>query len=156
MPIEPGLVDHKLSFEEVDSFIKTGKLDELGRLRAPLMDYRAQLEQLKEKYHTVGDLMLSTIFGFELRAHSESGKLEAVWPSPVIPMTVWKLNDFPYALEDGLEHHCLWSTEFVTEQHVLDAIEKERVGYDCVHWINPSHLKSIGNVHHAHIISRKQ
>merc|ERR1711957_806126 len=81
-------------------------------------------------------------------------------------------NDFPYYLQDGIEHWCLWKLkEKVTEEDIRIAKEELKelapgtgcstsdvsrddnggsVLLDTIHWINPPHLKSIPDIDHAH------
>ena len=77
-------------------------------------------------------------------------------------------NNFPYYLEDGIEHWCLWKLkEPVTEDDIKMAKDdlkfmtindaaitdnKCNVLVDTMHWINPIHLKSVPDIDHAHIL----
>ena len=101
------------------------------------------------------------------------------------------LNDFPYDVDEGIEHWCLWkiggkcNTEgilrgelswAVNELKSLHADEesgssciigKEGVSFyemdsvettpfpvaDTLYWVNPPHLQSMPNIHHAHLLA---
>jgi len=92
------------------------------------------------------------------------------------------LNDFPYYIQDGIEHWCLWKLkEKVTEEDIriakdylkhsgsavaadnsssgkgsaasdTDPHKNAGVLVDTLHWINPPHLKSVPDIDHAHIL----
>jgi len=92
------------------------------------------------------------------------------------PLKVLLPNDFPYYIEDGIEHWCLWklkgrvtnddiqmakddlkqmmveansSAQFTTNMSSLENVD---AFVDMLHWINPPHLKSIPDIDHAHIL----
>jgi hypothetical protein len=43
-----------------------------------------------------------------------------VAPAELPQLHSWVLNDFPYAFEEGMEHHLLWSTYEMTEEEVCN------------------------------------
>lgn len=66
-------------------------------------------------------------------------------------------NDFPYYMEDGIVHWCLWKLggNDVNDKDIQWA--KDELGsrgdvLEMMHWINPVHLKSLPDIDHAHII----
>lgn len=76
---------------------------------------------------------------------------------------VLAMNDFPYYLEDGVEHWCLWKLgdtdtnnhDDVNDEDIEWAKETLKQRGDVVemmHWINPVHLKSLPGIDHAHIV----
>jgi len=127
----------------------------LGRMADKIVQYRAFRKQMGDEYESVDDYVASKVFDFKCEINPTSAKLKAIYPSLTEPLVVWRENDFPYSLEGDVEHHVLWTTGELTEQMILNAIAIERQGYECVHFINPPHLKSVKNVAHAHIFSRK-
>ncbi len=67
------------------------------------------------------------------------------------------MNDFPYYMEDGIEHWCLWKLggEDVTENDISWAKEELASRGDIIemmHWINPVYLKSLPDIDHVHIV----
>ena len=63
---------------------------------------------MKDAYETIGDYVAARVFGVETEINATSNKLKAVWPSTseeAEPQLVWRENDFPYSMVDGLEHH---------------------------------------------------
>lgn len=95
-------------------------------------------------------------------------------------MRVIARNDFPYYFENEIEHWCLWKLcktdsgcvdveegDDITEEDIkwaryqLDlneglilsgAVENKGLIEDMLYWVNPSHLKSIAGINHAHIL----
>lgn len=77
------------------------------------------------------------------------------------PQRALVMNDFPYYIEDGIEHWCLWKLgdDDVNEIDIKWAKEELNRRSDVVemmHWINPVHLKSLPGIDHAHILCLKQ
>eukprot|EP00959_Pyramimonas_sp_CCMP1952_P139892 2927610-Pyramimonas_sp.AAC.1 len=108
------------------------------------------------EYETIGDYVAVQVFGLGTESgFMSSHKKKAVWPNNFNegkPMLVFRENDFPYSLEDGVEHHvdqapaygCMW------EQCVA-----HHNSFESIFFINPPEYKSVHNVHHAHVLSRK-
>jgi len=65
-------------------------------------------------------------------------------------------NDFPYYLEDGVEHWCLWKLgDDVTNEDIdcgMDELKGRGIYAEILHWINPVHLKSLPDIDHAHFV----
>jgi hypothetical protein len=69
------------------------------------------------------------------------------------------MNDFPYYMEDGIEHWCLWKLGGGDVDEVDIKWAKKELNLrsqgdilEMLHWINPVHLKSLPEIDHAHII----
>ena len=70
-------------------------------------------------------------------------------------------NDFPYYMDDNIEHWILWKLggEAINDVDIENA-KQDLCTYhnlrenDFIHWVNPVHLKSIPNIEHAHILGR--
>lgn len=66
-------------------------------------------------------------------------------------------NDFPYYMEDGIEHWCLWKLggNDVNDADInwaKEELNKNGNITEMMHWINPVHLKSLPDIDHAHIV----
>ena len=71
----------------------------------------------------------------------------------------WVPNEFPYAFEQGIEHHVLWSAEGALSEDVIKGeIEKHRPAeiFESVFFVNAEQMRSVRDVHHAHVISRRR
>ena len=94
--------------------------------------------------------------------------------SPVpSPKTIVLRNDFPYYMAKNIYHYVLWklhgicsdddiaqAKEDVKQELELgsdgedagDGENGQAVVVDCLHWINPPHLKSLPDIDHVHIL----
>ena len=67
-------------------------------------------------------------------------------------------NDFPYYMEDGIEHWILWKLGDSCDDRDIDEAKKElrkkNKFMEFLHWVNPPHLKSLPAVDHIHILGR--
>jgi hypothetical protein len=84
--------------------------------------------------------------------------------APAERRLIWRLNDFPYFYEPGIEHHLLWCTEPLPIEEV-DRLARERFGSggtgNCARrkrqhmvFVNPAPLQSVLAVWHAHVLVR--
>jgi len=66
----------------------------------------------------------------------------------------WLPNDFPYAFEEGIAHHIIWSTEQLSATELDAVIKAEVPGHETQWWVNPPALQSVRSLWHAHVLSR--
>lgn len=97
--------------------------------------------------------------------------------SPPPSKTIVVRNDFPYYTAENIHHYVLWKLHGIcTDDDIAQAKEdvelelelgggivqggiyndndekKQSVVIDCLHWINPPHLKSLPDIDHVHIL----
>eukprot|EP01024_Parvocaulis_polyphysoides_P073753 TRINITY_DN9509_c0_g4_i3.p3 TRINITY_DN9509_c0_g4~~TRINITY_DN9509_c0_g4_i3.p3 ORF type:complete len:149 (-),score=9.82 TRINITY_DN9509_c0_g4_i3:213-659(-) len=68
----------------------------------------------------------------------------------------FKAKDFPYYLEEGIEHNVLWCTEPLMEEEIQQVLKSYCKDRETTYFVNPPHLQSIKGVWHAHVISRRR
>eukprot|EP00747_Dinoflagellata_sp_TGD_P182347 gnl/TRDRNA2_/TRDRNA2_36563_c0_seq1.p1 gnl/TRDRNA2_/TRDRNA2_36563_c0~~gnl/TRDRNA2_/TRDRNA2_36563_c0_seq1.p1 ORF type:complete len:258 (+),score=23.07 gnl/TRDRNA2_/TRDRNA2_36563_c0_seq1:66-776(+) len=146
------LREHPLAWEEIYSWIERGQVG-VGRSAAQVQMYNAYKDELLKTYATVADFMLVEIFRFDTRTDENARKI-ALLPEKVPHGVVWKLNDFPYYLEDGIEHHCMWSMEPLTSDIIEEVLRIERPHHEVLWYVNPAQLRSIPELEHAQVLSR--
>jgi hypothetical protein len=102
-------------------------------------------------------------------------------PLPALPLpspkTIVLRNDFPYYTAENIHHYVLWklhgicsddditqAKEDVKQELELGNYENngdgddgendngQAVVVDCLHWVNPPHLKSLPDIDHVHIL----
>jgi len=64
-------------------------------------------------------------------------------------------NDFPYYLEKEIKHEILWTAETMKDERIHEIIKKERGYNEFLAYANIQANKSVPDVHHYHIMSRK-
>ncbi|KAK9800806.1 hypothetical protein WJX73_008400 [Symbiochloris irregularis] len=133
-------------------------LGQLGRDPADLVVYRRFKAQTLEEWSSMADYVQAHILGYETQTSAEDGKKSAVRPSstPEQPPIIWRPNDFPYNLEEGVEHHNIWCSKPLTTDQIEQTARQHRQGWEFVYFINPEGLASIPAVWHAHVLSRRQ
>ncbi len=149
----------KKSFEDIEEIVRTGHLEVLGRSQEDEEKYQAYKRHVLLEWKTVGDLILVTHFGLQWDVDNE-GKKFVPFPNPVVASQNIKClkNDFPYNFENDTLHFIVWRLDGEVETNdIMSALEdlKTRftiLKYTC--YINPPHLKSVLNVHHAHIVAK--
>lgn len=149
------------SWEELDRIIQvTGDLSLLSRSVETQYDYEICMLRLRQEWHSVYDHILCSKFNFSskldpdsgLRKASTEGVRTAQSQRVVVP------NDFPYFVQDPIQHWVLWKCgdDACNDEDVewAKAEVQERIGpvREFMHWINPPHLKSIPDIDHVHIL----
>jgi hypothetical protein len=118
--------------------------------------------QIKRKFVSVEDHVAALAFGLPTEMDpGEGGKLRAVWPIAGAAdggdvRLVWLDNDFPYALQAGIQHRVLWSTGALDEGTLRAAIAAryDAAKWECAWFVNPPALKSVKRIEHAHVLCR--
>jgi hypothetical protein len=68
-------------------------------------------------------------------------------------VVLFRKNDFPYNLDPGVEHCLLWSNQDLSPDEVEMYIQENTQGaLDTLWFINPTELKSIPELWHAHVM----
>ena len=112
---------------------------------------------------SIGDYVLRRVFGWEAVPSSEDGaKLRAVPPEGFTRAVRFVLNDYPYTVTPGIEHHIVWVARADGDVCALspDELQAEVARHrPAAEWetqtaVNPPRLQSVTNVWHAHVFSR--
>lgn len=146
-------VDSPTSYQQAVRYITEGSQGQLARSKKGIEQYRAFKEQVSIKYASVADFIKVTKLNF-CSITAEGGKLSAVEVQLDSPRVVWSPNEFPYYLEEGVQHNCIWSTTPLNSAQIEAEIRKHVPGHEYVWFVNPPALSSIPAVWHCHVISR--
>ena len=176
------IVDNPFSWEDLVDIVSHKKDPTLHSRSLGVQDkYLRFTDEVKRDWVSVNDHILYSKFQFEKRLEGpllegERENVEGVEIGRLPNGCQWKaypplceikrverrllLNEFPYFVEDGIEHWCLWKLcENVTDEDILYAkselvkMSDERgTVADTLCWINPPHLKSVPDIDHAHIL----
>jgi len=81
--------------------------------------------------------------------------------SPALPFaTRWTPNAFPYGVAPGISHHLLWLSQGHSIAPAMVQAEIERrfptQEFDTLAFVNPIHNRSVKEVYHTHVFSRKK
>lgn len=145
------------SFSEVEEIVRSGHLEKLGRSSEGQAKYSVYKDLVLQEWKTVGDLVLASRFQLHYDMTND-GKKYVPLPNPSKPISNLILleNEYPYNFEEGIIHFILWKLDDeVSEDDITQASEDIRSKHqveNMVHYINPPQLKSVLNVHHAHIV----
>lgn len=142
-------------------------LSKLSRSVMQQYEYQLFMKHIRATYQSATDHILCSKFKFEKRYDEETRKyyahpsLESIQESlsecyqiEVLP------NDFPYYVENNIQHWVLWKlgSKICTDEEIADAkrLITERispaVAVDFISWTNPPGLKSIPEIDHVHIL----
>jgi hypothetical protein len=178
-----GYRETRLQWHELEKFITVDKdYDRLARSVSQQRDYEFFKCQLQREWNSLLDHVLVTKFGVP-RCRNPSTGLWMSAPQMTKPdnstvTVVLARNDFPYYLENSIEHWILWKWGGTgcNTQDILDAKrqlkeeKKQRVAtqedfggspqlqqqpvVEILHWMNPPHLQSLPDISHVHFLCR--
>jgi Protein of unknown function (DUF3605) len=203
-PRQFGYRDTPFSWEELYQIIEREQnLAKLSRSVSQQKEYIIFRQEVQKSWNSIYDHILATKFGWEARLstndmdhnddeskHNDESKLvennnnsQGKWKAYAPPLwssntIILKLvpNDFPYYLEEGIEHWCLWklggvddvNNSLVTDEEVENAKQELQSRYikmtkndddndtdktlSFLSWRNPPHLKSLPDIDHVHIL----
>lgn len=165
----------KREWKSIYDFVLYCKFQYEKRLK-PLLNTVSQ-DSIDEKKPIDGDNSDKNVtLGIDDKIENDKVNLEDEFPTlPRIPSPprgyVWEsfeaqkilnhkvlaMNDFPYYIESGIEHWCVWKLgdEDVSQIDVdwaKEELSKRGNFKQMMYWINPVHLKSLPGIHHAHIV----
>ena len=157
--------------ELVDILLHQKILAKLSRSKEQQYTYELYKQNLLSQWDSMTDYVLYTKFphvftkvvGNRMGDSSEQRRWKVDPPIESICTTHMALvkNDFPYYMEDDIEHWILWKLggDTINDLDVQNAKQDLCVNHnlrenDIIHWVNPVHLKSIPNIEHAHFLGR--
>lgn len=164
------------SWENLESLIKAGRLDELKRWPSQLKAYLAWSAHVKEKHGSATSYLLSQRLFWEPVDDASGAMAFDVRNSvPFAEREDFKIlrNDWPYGHEEGIRHVCVWLKqrlpvdergalsdegrrmveEFVEREFRAKAKETERDSK--ILWFkNTTNLQSVRSLEHLHVLVR--
>jgi len=166
-----------LSWEFIKAAIAENRLDKLTRLPSQLRKYRAWSEDIREQYGSITNFLVQKRLYWQPLPSDEVDSAPKFAAQNTIPFAERSdyrilINDWPYGLEPGITHVCVWlkaplpsdergqmeplsrelATSFVNETFAQGlGVESE----DRVVWFrNPPALQSVRSVDHLHVLIR--
>ena len=158
------------TWDELKTLVHDNQLDKMSRSRSEQDRYEEYTAKIKSEWLSVVDHILCSKFDFdrvlvdaftdELNQSKPRQLLKAVPSLDEVSFVRTSLcrNDFPYYVEDNVQHWCLWKLyENVNVDDIATAkraLYEELDAEEFIHFVNPPHLKSIPQIDHAHIFIR--
>lgn len=156
--------------ELVDIVLNQKDIAKLSRSEEQQYSYELYKQKLLVEWNTMADYVLFTKFPnvfTKVKDSSNDSSQPRRWKvdPPVESITTTHMalvkNDFPYYMEDDIEHWVLWKlggdsiSDLDFENAKEDLCRNHNMhGKDIIHWVNPIDLKSIPNIEHAHFLGR--
>ncbi|KAJ3159981.1 hypothetical protein HDU86_001246 [Geranomyces michiganensis] len=106
------------------------------------------------------DELLVEIFGYVSEKNPETGKKHAVLPKDPSTLRdkVLRTNCYPYYFRPPGEitHAVLWSRAPMTDDEIESVLKEKLPGCEWIFWVNPPGRKTIPDIEHCHVLSRKR
>ncbi|CAO3631189.1 unnamed protein product [Cunninghamella blakesleeana] len=138
--------DEVFSWEEVRYFVLSNQVKKLHRHPSVQVVYQKWLKDTLEKYGTIENYLLATKLHFPSSSSSEE--------PPVIILP----NDFPYSVDQGIEHILLWSQQPLSPDYVEEIMKKNYnpKEWDWVYFVNPPEVQSVKKLPHVHVFLNRR
>jgi hypothetical protein len=170
--LEYGYRTTRCSWDEfVDIILHQKILAKISRSEEQQYIYELHKQKVLLQWDTMTDYVLYTKFPNVFTKVESTVVVDSSQPRrwkidpPVESISTTHLalvkNDFPYYMEDNIEHWILWKLggdsindlDFQNAKRDL-CMNHNMQENDIIHWVNPIHLKSIPNIEHAHFLGR--
>ncbi|OZJ04624.1 hypothetical protein BZG36_02062 [Bifiguratus adelaidae] len=142
------------TWEELRYLLGNDGLHRLRRAPTPLAKYNAWSAETKATYRTIENYLKTEVLKFPPSTAS---------PDPDMPPDtafsyLFRLNDFPYAIDPKITHYLIWSPRPLSEKEINYVLEKRlpnlKTDQEEMHFVNPKHLQSVKGIWHAHVFVR--
>jgi len=126
--------------------------DGLRRMKEFMSVKRAQ-------WNTSRDFILNRFFGSEYETDPLTSRF-AIVPNTHKYRVYFVPNDFPYHVEDGIEHWILWSLDEMSSEEAKRFLDAKLIGpegqfLEYVYFVNPPAIQSIPDVFHFQVFYKK-
>jgi hypothetical protein len=151
--------NEQLDWDTVNSIIDNNELHRLIRHPDEQQSYIQCINEIKNKYNSVGDCIFDTVFKYPT-VLNDNGKLSCI--NITDKQIIFTQNDYRYNFEPNILHYILWSTNELNENEIIYELEN-RIPYiinkpfvkrnrDYNFWINPLNIQSVKTIWHAQVI----
>lgn len=146
-----------LSWCEIVDIVKTGQLSRFSREKECQDAYEKFKSESLKQYESLADLVLCSVFGVDFVENESRKRVASQSADMLSPRRIWRLNDFPYRVPDGVLHYVVWCThdDLLDEDGLREFVYRQlpEKSADVVCWVNPPGLKSVLAVPHAHVLA---
>jgi len=147
-----------------------------SRSMAVQESYLLHSRQVQKEWRSMNDYILYSKFGFaKVQDDDADASASGLFiSSPSLQEAKQEkrvekrllLNEYPYYVQEGIEHWCLWKLGARVDEHEIEVavgelrsrMEGEKGGdgggelEDVLTWVNPPHLQSVPDIDHAHLL----
>lgn len=148
-----------ITWGELSTLIASQNLEQLSRREDTMRNYQYfKANIIYAEYESVTDYLLCSIFGYEASATAEGRKRAC--SNKLTDCVVWRINDFPYHFDWGMDHYVLWSTRELQDDDIhryvrLNLSRTNLQGefpFEYQFFQNPPELRSVPDIWHVHVI----
>lgn len=127
-----------------DVKLATNQIKSIHRSSQVQAKYNQWMKDTLNQYGSIENYLLSTKLHFQ--------PIEDKTKPPVIILP----NDFPYSVEDGIQHILLWSQIPLARDYIENILETNfgSQDYEWVYWVNPPEIQSVRKLPHVHVFMR--
>jgi hypothetical protein len=119
-----------------------------------VVKYAEHKKNVLKQYGSMRDFIAHRYFGLQPRLNNDR-KLQVNMESMPEKKVVMCANDYPYCLEEGVQHDVIWSSYALNAEEIRHHIANHLPDRDFVWFVNPVANQSVPGLWHAHVMSRK-
>ncbi len=166
--LDYGYRTTKATWPELVQIINVEKnIPKMSRSEQQQHDYEVFRYHMKRQYISSVDYILISKFVVEaVEAMGDDENEPKMWKASMslaqihTPMTVLVPNDFPYYVEDGINHYIYWKLKHPITDHEIENVQEQlRLQFgalDVLYWVNPPALQSLPEIDHVHFLFRTE
>ncbi|KAF9975655.1 hypothetical protein BGZ73_000611 [Actinomortierella ambigua] len=170
----------KFSWEELAQLIANNEQNSMARSEEVQTAYERAVKQRTHRYGSVDNFLRQQVLHWppptqdfpSLRSNNKplsppSSDDDDAWdsescpspPSPTEPQNpleiVLKKNEFPYSVQDGIEHWLIWSRYPLRDEHWIRRYLEERLpGREYLFFVNSADQRSIKSIFHIQVFTK--
>jgi hypothetical protein len=150
------------TWKQLVDIVSNQELYKLKRDANMLNEYKLFMDRIKREFvsvevylaHKVFDAPLIKVVKEEKEIFDLDEEKKCAWKSN--RKIVFRPNDFPYFIKDGIHHDILWSNETLDSDTIKEVVSekmKQLERKEFIYFENPVQLKTVPNLFHIHIFS---
>lgn len=149
-----------LEWHDLIHWLENGQKTILWRDAACAERYVQHQQLVARDYRSINDFIRIHYLKWNNGVDETTRKRIAVPSASAIQEPLLTPNDFPYYLTRGIEHWLIWCDPIPKmPEQIIERIIRENFPYEkfnSLSFVNPPRLRSVSDVFHAHIFTRKK
>ncbi|KAJ3123705.1 hypothetical protein HK098_001683 [Nowakowskiella sp. JEL0407] len=138
-----------LTWFEIQSVVSTSSFTRFSRFPETTDSYIKRKQLISQNYVSVTDYVRINILSYPSKVDEQSGKLKVSQSAKELEFKpVFMLNEFPYAVEDGVFHYVVWSGKWISESDACVIVDEnlDPVEWEYVICENPPDRRTVPEV----------